>query len=302
MSFRFIEFKVLVFCMISAPFYGQPTASWLGAFPDEIRESSGLLLAGNRFVTHNDSGNAPLLYELDTASLEVTRRVFVKGSPNTDWEALASDGQYFYIGDFGNNLGNRRDLRVLRISRRDFVQRDTVEAESITFSYEDQRTFMPDPKSDWDAEALLAGPDSLWIFTKQWDKKGTSAYCIPKTPGQHIARHSAEFAVGALVTGAAGSPGGESVLLLGYTAQLQPVLIVIPVPISLENGAGRPQKYLLSIGFAQTEGMDIGPEGTLYISSEAFSNRMVSLPGGIYKLDLTTETARRKEGETDPNE
>ena len=117
--------------------YGQQPATWLGPLPDEIQESSGLLLAEGRFITHNDSGDQPVLYVLDTANLEIVRRVAVKGVRNTDWEALAEDDKYFYIGDFGNNEGNRRDLRILKISKTDFSKSDTVIPELISFAYAD---------------------------------------------------------------------------------------------------------------------------------------------------------------------
>jgi hypothetical protein len=34
---------------------------------------------------------------------------------NTDWEALTNDGNNFYIGDFGNNDGSRRDLTIYKV-------------------------------------------------------------------------------------------------------------------------------------------------------------------------------------------
>ena len=121
--------------------YAQTEVSWVGALPELIQESSGLLLVGDRFVTHNDSGNSPELFVLDTTSLAVVRRVRVANAENTDWEDLAQDASYIYIGDIGNNLGNRRDLKVLRISKEAFLRSDTVEAAVISFSYEDQTEF-----------------------------------------------------------------------------------------------------------------------------------------------------------------
>ncbi|MEJ2163233.1 MAG: hypothetical protein P8X60_07950 [Robiginitalea sp.] len=282
--------------------YGQQPATWLGPLPDEIQESSGLLLAEGRFITHNDSGDQPVLYVLDTANLEIVRRVAVKGVRNTDWEALAEDDEYFYIGDFGNNEGNRRDLRILKISKTDFSKSDTVIPELISFAYADQREFERMPKSDWDAEAMLAGRDSLWIFTKQWKSFGTVVYALPKVPGTYIADPVVSFNTRGLITDAGPVPGEEAFLLLGYTPQLQPFVLKVPAANPAEGFLRETLKSLLSIGFAQSEGMALSSEGSLFVSSESFSNRLVTLPAGIYKLNLETELeqAGRKNQEERP--
>lgn len=293
MIYRTATLVLLIAFFSPAGLFGQPEASWLGPLPDEIQESSGLLLVGGRFVTHNDSGNAPILYELDTASLRIVRRVRVVGVDNRDWEALSEDDNYLYIGDFGNNQGNRRDLRVLRISKADFEAGESVPAEILSFSYEDQEGFGPEDRSDWDAEALIVQGDSLWVFTKQWQQKGTVAYRIPNVPGTHVAERVANYPIGGMVTAAVADPEKGQVLLLAYTAQLQPMLVLVPFPISDSGAPASPEKHLLSIGFAQAEGMVLAPGRKLLVSSEAFANRLIRLPAGIYRLDLEEETRKQ---------
>ncbi len=192
---------------------GQQPSTWIGELPEGIQESSGLLLMGDRFVTHNDSGNLPVLFELDTASLEVVRRVRILGVANTDWEALAEDREYLYVGDIGNNQGIRRDLKILRISKQDFLDSESVYPEVIFLSYETQKEFTKVPNSDFDAEAMVVGKDSIWIFTKQWQKKGTDVYSLPKVPGDYVAKRIASYAVGGLVTDASPLPEGDGLLL-----------------------------------------------------------------------------------------
>lgn len=284
----FVLFAIVAPGLLSA----QNPASWIGKFPGEISESSGLLLSGDRFITHNDSGNLPVLYELDTASLQIVRRILVNGVQNRDWEALAEDEDHVYIGDFGNNTGNRRDLSILKIAKTDLSRGDSVAAETISFSYEDQTAFKASPRSDWDAEALVAGNDSLWVFTKQWQKRGTAVYRLPKSPGTYTAKRTGEYPVGGMVTAAVMAPGRDRLLLLAYTPQLQPILVQVPLPWIPDVAQEVLQKNLLSIGFAQSEGMAVTPDGQLFISSEAFSNRFVSLPAGVYRLDLETETTQ----------
>ncbi len=273
----------LVAFLLAPGLYAQTEVSWVGALPELIQESSGLLLVGDRFVTHNDSGNSPELFVLDTTSLEVVRRVWVVNAENTDWEDLAQDASYIYIGDIGNNLGNRKDLKVLRISKEAFLRSDTVEAAVISFSYEDQTEFAGFQNSDWDAEALLAGPDSLWVLTKQWQGEGTVAYGFPKEPGDYRARRTAEYPAGGLITGASPIPGEKAFLLLGYSSQLQPFFLKVFSEYPVSGQAAQARKIRIDIPFAQAEGITVSTSGEVFLSTETFSNGLVSLPAGIFR-------------------
>ncbi len=271
---------------LSVPLSAQSVITWTGALPEAVQESSGLLQQGPYFITHNDSGNPPDLFVLDTASLEVVRKVRVANAQNNDWEDIAEDADYIYIGDFGNNLGSRKDLRILRISKETFAKTSSVEAEVIAFSYEDQTDFSGTSNSDWDAEALLAGQDSLWIFTKQWQSGGTSAYGIPKEPGTYVARRAGDFAVRGLITGASPIPGENAFLLLAYSGQLQPFLIHVPASSPSMGFPAETEKIPLDIPFSQAEGISVSTRGTVFLSTESFSNDIISLPAGIFRCEL----------------
>lgn len=276
-------FLVLFVWFLSGGLSAQSEVSWVGTLPESIGESSGLLLIGNRFVTHNDSGNTPELFVLDTTSLEVVRRVRIANADNTDWEDLAQDASYIYIGDIGNNLGTRRDLKVLRISREDFSGSDIVEAEVISYAYEDQTSFDAAQYSDWDAEALLAGPDSLYVFTKQWQGGETVAYRIPKQPGNYQALRTAVYPADGLITGASQIPGQQAFMLLGYSGQLQPFLLSVSGDYPMSGNSSQIEKIQLDIPFGQAEGITVLPSGVAYLSTEAFSNNLLSLPPGVFR-------------------
>lgn len=262
----------------------QTTVDLLGRLPEEVGESSGLLLRGGVLITHNDSGNEPLLYEIDTVSMQVRRQVRVLGVANTDWEDLAEDDQYLYIGDIGNNLGMRQDLKVLRVAKSDYDTSDAVQAEVIAYRYEDQAGLANTGNSDWDAEALVSYGDSLLLFTKQWQSGGTVVYSLPKTPGTYRARRIAEYPVRGLITAAAPASGSEGVILLGYSAQLQPFTLTVPVAGPSFTFPEQTEKQLLDIGFGQTEGISPAPGGRYYVSSESFSNALLSLPASVFVL------------------
>lgn len=255
-----------------------------GRLPEETRESSGLLLRGGVLITHNDSGNEPVLYELDTVSLQVLRRVRVLGVSNTDWEDLAEDDQYLYIGDIGNNLGMRQDLKVLRIAKSEYDQNDAVHAEVIAYQYEDQTDYSDNGNSDWDAEALVSYGDSLLLFTKQWKSGGTVVYSLPKAPGTYRARRIAESPVRGLITGASPASGREGLALLGYSAQLQPFTVYVPSTAPIFAFPEGTEKQMLDIGFGQTEGISAAPGNRYFVSSESYSNAFLNLPASVFVL------------------
>ena len=156
---------------------------------DQLKEISGLELIGDSLlVAHNDGGSEPCLYLLDLDGNQ-QKKVFVTGGDNEDWEDLAIDSTYLYIGDIGNNRNERRSVNILKVPIRSLLDKDTVKAEQITVRYAEQFEFPP-AKSEmrFDAEGLVAYDDSLLLFTKDrsFPMDGMAwVYKIPKTPGEY---------------------------------------------------------------------------------------------------------------------
>lgn len=190
----------------------------LTALDASVAESSGLAYFGGRIITHNDSGDGPHLYEIDSANGNILRTVVVTNASANDWEDLAQDSSYLYIADFGNNNGTRTDLKIFRISWNDYLAQDSVEADTIAFSYADQTDFSSQTfQTDFDAEALIAFGDSLYIFTKNWGSLFTSGiYPCPKLPGTYSLNRQDSLNVPGLVTGADYDPVRQSIWLTGY--------------------------------------------------------------------------------------
>lgn len=157
--------------------------------PPSLQEISGLeSLDGERFVAINDGGNSAELYVLNHHG-ELEKTVKVLGATNQDWEALASDGSYLYVGDIGNNLNKRKDLCVYKIALQDIRQATEVKAEKITFNYSEQVAFPPNGEQKrYDAEGMAYYQSFLWIFTKindvPWSGK-TLVYKLPIEPGNY---------------------------------------------------------------------------------------------------------------------
>ncbi len=283
--------------------YGQADAVNVGTLPAEVNETSGLIFFNDKLITLNDSGNTPQLFEIDTAALAVTRIITIENAINVDWEDLTQDGDYIYIGDFGNNLGGRQDLAIYRIAKTDYIASDSVGAEMISFSYEDQADFNENQNSDWDAEAFMVLQDQLVLFTKQWQSGGTVAYGIPKTPGIHSATNLGSFPVEGLVTGATYNLFSGALFLIGYSQQLQPFVLRLDGLTDMFSFNGTEQKTILPVGFSQAEGITYTDEKTYFFSSERFtnSNPPITLEAGLYKF-ITADTSPGEENPEEPTE
>ncbi|MEM8999585.1 MAG: T9SS type A sorting domain-containing protein [Bacteroidota bacterium] len=266
---RFLVFIIVVLPGIAI--FSQDNVQELALLPTEIRESSGLIHYNGKLITHNDSGNTPQLFVIDTISLELQRTVTISNAVNIDWEAITQDEDFIYIGDFGNNLGSRQDLRILKVSKLDFLASDTVDAAVIEFTYEDQTDFSPSDTSDWDAEAFFFFQGHLIILTKQRQHNGTVAYRVPNIPGTYSAERLDSYQVNGLVTDATYASENNTLYLIGYSQFLVPFFAVVEAVANDTIFGGHKTKSLLNMGFAQIEGVTaVG--GSFYLSSEAFTN------------------------------
>ncbi|NML66595.1 T9SS type A sorting domain-containing protein [Hymenobacter sp. RP-2-7] len=257
----------------------------------ELSESSGLQLLGGQLWSHNDSGNDPVLFRLDTTSGQTLQRVRLSNAANTDWEDLAADANYLYVGDFGNNFGNRRDLRVLRVARADLgATATTATAEAINFSYPDQTDFTSRlNQHNFDCEAFFFAHDSLHLFTKDWVDFKTRYYTVPAAPGTYVAHLKATFDVNGLITAADINPAGTVASLLGYDTRSGAAFVWLLSGFGGTRylGANKRRIELPSvIAVGQVEGLAFGPRNRVFISNERVSNALLTVPAQLYALGV----------------
>jgi hypothetical protein len=213
-----VLFLALLFCKLT--FSQTFTFETVSALNEELNETSGLIWVEDRLISHNDSGDDHFLYEVDTLTGEISRQVVVVNAASSDWEDICADEDYIYIGDFGNNAGTRSDLRIYRVSIASYLSalNDTVYCDTILFNYSDQISFEPATyTTNFDAEAMIAYNDSLYIFTKNWGNYQTNIYSLPKAPGTYSISKIDSINTEGLVTGAVYNPESEEIILTGYT-------------------------------------------------------------------------------------
>ncbi len=189
--------------------------------PQTIAETSGLALHQGKLFTINDSGDGPIVYGIDSLTGQVMQQITVNAT-NVDWESLAIDNEYLYIGDFGNNLGNRNDLIIYRVKLSEIPSSGniSVNADAIAFTYSDYaKDSVKDRNHNFDCEAFIATDQWLYLFSKNRGDYKTKLYRIPKQPGMYTAQLVTSFNVNGLITGADMSAATNEICLVGYTDQ-----------------------------------------------------------------------------------
>lgn len=239
-----------------------------------LRESSGLVKWGGFLWSHNDDTDTNL-YALDTLSGEIIKICHLNKVLNTDWKEVAQDSNYCYIGDFGNNCkGNRTDLHVLRIEKNS-LNLDLPKIDTIAFSYSNQKNFEPNQpnRTNFDCETLVVTKDSLYLFTKQWKSRNTSAYSLPKTPGNYIANFKKTYSIKGLITGSTYLADKKLVVLCGYNKKLKPFIYILYDFKDNDFFSGNKRKIKLKLPFHQIEGISTSDGLHYYLTNENFSKK-----------------------------
>jgi hypothetical protein len=76
-----------------------------------IKESSGLSYTNGNLWTIGDSGSPNAVFKISTATGANLQIVTIQNFPYVDGEDITADSKYIYEGDFGNNDGNRKNLK-----------------------------------------------------------------------------------------------------------------------------------------------------------------------------------------------
>ena len=240
--------------------------------PEEVRETSGLFFHNGRLWTHNDSGGKAVLFGLDTTTFEVVQRITLANAKNKDWEDVCTDGEKVYVGDFGNNKGKRKNLRIYSFPLSDIPEEgDTsIMVDSIRFSFADQTSFEHKKQEhDYDCEAMFATDEYLYLFSKGWATGTTRLYRLSKAPGTQVAEVVNGFDSQGLITGADYDRESGVLVLVGYVNKVWlPFLYLIydfdDTGVKLSHRRFELHNYLGH----QTEGICFYDKGKCFLSAE----------------------------------
>lgn len=250
----------------------------VGTLSSELDETSALKFLDGKLYTLNDGGNTSELFEIDKTSGEILNKIKT-GLSNFDWEALTADEQHFYIGEFGNNWGIRKDLTIYKMDKDNHQKIDTIK-----FYYPEQDNFNKQPhRHNFDAESLIYKDENLHLFTKEWQSYQTTHYKInPQIIGEKQAAEKLEsYNLGYIATDA--SYFEKKLYIVGYNKNMEVYMTVFDED---DNGlffTKKPQKYYLgqTPSLSQIEGIAVNEEG-IYISGEAFRYKIFNAKPSFY--------------------
>ncbi|ANE53116.1 hypothetical protein SY85_24230 [Flavisolibacter tropicus] len=291
-------------CLYNYSFYN-PTLK-VNPLAETLVETSDLQWDGKNLWTFNDDG-AAAIYKIDTLTNTIWQTVYLEGATNINWEDMAFDGTYFYIGDFGNNNGGRKDLKIYKfpataIPDHSAAPSITIPAsaiEVIQFTYADQpQPIVPTEmqKTPFDCEAMIVDEDGIHLFTKDWLNKTTTHYRINSThAGTFSAQPFETFPANLLVTGADKIKGTAVIVLIGYNnTGLGPHYLYILSDYNngkFFNGNKRKIELPNATVIGQAEGITFRNQTYGYVSNEQFSINIgpttFTISPKLWSFDLT---------------
>lgn len=214
----------IVSLFVSCNNYGQLKV--ITELPANLEENSGMVTYGDSTVwIIEDNGNKDEIYQVNFKG-DIVKSLKVKNGDNDDWEDLAKDKEgNLYIGDFGNNGNERKNLVIYKLPNPSIEPGDKIDAEHIEFYYPDQKDFPPKKDSfKYDAEAFFHYDNKLFIVTKNRSVPFSGEahiYTVPDTKGKYEATLVGTFvpctdSKTCQITAIDISPNGDKIVALSY--------------------------------------------------------------------------------------
>lgn len=245
--------------------------------PAVARESSGLALGRDRpglLWTHNDRGNEPELYAVDTGGLLVQTVRLPEAA--VDWEdievAACPGGSCLYVGDIGDNDSLRDHITIYRLPEPAEGALGAADIVALRARY---------PEGPRDAESLFVLPSGdIFIVTKGRD----TAITLYRLPAPHspdaiaTLEHVSELFPQPVdtddrVSAATASSDGSRVGIRSYRR-----LYLYDAAALVSGATSRPEIIdLAPLGEAQGEGVALDDDDTVWLSSEAANRRSFPL-------------------------
>ena len=283
-----ISFLIVSFFLITL-FASAQKIQKVAKLPEIVTESSGLIIYNDSlFITHNDSGDKPILYFFNKKG-KLIHQVIVSNAKNIDWEDITKDDQgNIYIADIGNNSNQRKDLVIYKIKGNNLLKNNVISSESIEISYEEQTDFPPkDEQLNFDAEGLGFHNDSLWILTKCRTipfEGNTYIYKVPTKTGKYKLKRKTQLFIGKdgftkdAVTGL--DIYDDKLYLLTYNRIL--IYSIIKNKLEFEN-------QWFTKPYSQKEALVVKNNNEIYLTDES-----TKILGGGYLYKLSIDATKIK--------
>lgn len=237
----------------------------------ELSESSGLAMSARSpglIWSHNDSGNAAVLFALDAAGAVRGRvRIPIR---TRDWEdisaARCASGDCLYLADIGDNQRRRQQVQIYRVPEPAPGDSETAPPDVFNASYSD---------GPHNAEAMFVVDGNPFIITRDRTAGVYRATMTPSGGGELTFRPVVRLGLEA-VTDAEASRDGASVVVRTSRD------VVWYRTAELMQGKSTPYFRIRIDGLREPQGEGVAPDGNvLYLSSEG---KPWSRPGRLISL------------------
>jgi hypothetical protein len=202
---------------------------------------------------------------------KIKYEIKLDNAQNEDWESITQNDKHIFVGDFGNNNGNRKNLCIYKIDKKDISDKgeQKVDVKEIEFKYADQDRFSYlDKTTPYDCEAMVAFNDKLYLFSKNWRDGTTWQYEVPTKKGEYEISPTDTFNVKCLVTGADISPDNKTLALVGYENYRSFIWLFSDFPGDRFFEGKSQHIKLEGIDGAQTEGICFLSNDSILVSCE----------------------------------
>jgi hypothetical protein len=251
-----------------------------------VAESSGVVASSRLsgvYWTHNDSGDGPYLYAVDSAGRDLGS-VRVLGARARDWEDLAAadclivPGRCLYVGDLGDNRRRRRTVVVYRL-REPAPPRGPADTLRVAPLLDSLVLTYPDGAHDAEALAVTASGDLLIVSKDHGGPAVLYRASAARADGPRQLRRVGALAMrtgllaGRLATGAALAPNDALFAVRTYVSVHLFRLAGDSVPVPLTGASGIP----IPVVEAQGEALAFEGPDRLVLTSELGSSDHVLL-------------------------
>lgn len=242
-------------------------------FPEDLDEVSGITYSDDSKILWalQDRGNSNEIYgfKLDGSH---EKSLTIANATNRDWEDITTSASGdIYIGDFGNNANERKDLCIYKVEQSELQNNVAYSAYKIEFSYPEQTEFPPSKEERYyDVEGFFEFQEHFYLFTKNRSKNfdGTTfVYQIPNLSGVHKAQLVGTFKTctnynRCAVTSVALSPKKDKIAILTQSK------LILFQDFTADNFLEGKRRDIDLNHFSQKEGVVFKDQHTILIADE----------------------------------
>lgn len=214
--YKWVYSIVFILCGCNAK-NGNPHLAFKKELKKPLLEISGMITDGDKLYAVADKPK-PVFYRINKNG-EVEQEIHIVNVQVQDVEAITADENNFYIGDIGDNDGNRRDRKIVTIPKVAISEQKIVNVHGNVIQFflqPDEADSVEIKKNNRDCEAMVSFGDSIYLFTKRRSDKQTEVFSVPKIPGQYTSKSIRKFDCVGLVTDAAINTFNNELALTGY--------------------------------------------------------------------------------------